>query len=91
MNEKAPMGSDGYWAGVGQRLNGAYDSLKNFGSIPSQADEIAEQAFPGSARDASTKNAFRHANLSISKDYKILLNQQSKTSVYTIANPKKRP
>lgn len=58
---KKPMGDDGYWSGVGQRLNGAYESLKNFGSIPSQADGIAEQAYPGFARDASTKNAFRHA------------------------------
>lgn len=61
MNDKAPMGNDGYWAGVGQRATAAYDSLKNFGSIPERADGIAEQAYPGSARDASTKNAFRHA------------------------------
>lgn len=61
INQKTTTGDSGYWAGVGQRLNGAYESLKNFGSIPTQADGIAEQAFPGSARDASTKNAFRHA------------------------------
>jgi hypothetical protein len=61
MSEKSVMGNNSYWVGVGQRLNNAYESLKHFGSIPSQADGIAEQAFPGSARDASTKNAFRHA------------------------------
>lgn len=55
------MGNDGYWAGVSHRAAAAYDSLKNFGSIPERADGIAEQAYPGSARDASTKNAFRHA------------------------------
>lgn len=60
-NDKNQMGNQGYWAGVGQRATAAYDSLKNFGSIPERADGIAEQAYPGSARDASTKNAFRHA------------------------------
>lgn len=58
---KEPMGNEGYWAGVSQRAAAAYDSLKNFGSIPERADGIAEQAYPGFARDASTKNAFRHA------------------------------
>lgn len=55
------MGNEGYWAGVGQRVSEAFDSLKDFGSIPTRADGIAEKEFPNSARDASTKNAFRHA------------------------------
>lgn len=37
------MGNGCYWAGVSQRAAAAYDSLKNFGNIPSQADGIAEQ------------------------------------------------
>jgi hypothetical protein len=53
------MGNGGYWAGVSQRAAAAYDSLKNFGNIPSQADGIAEQEFQG--YHSSTKNAFRHA------------------------------
>jgi hypothetical protein len=61
VNQKNAMGDSGYWAGVSQRAAAAYDSLKNFGSIPTRADGIAEQEFPNSARDASTKNAFRHA------------------------------
>lgn len=35
--------------------------LKALGRIPGQADRIAEEMFPDSARDSSTKNAFRHA------------------------------
>ena len=35
--------------------------LSRFGQIPSEASDIADQNFPNSARDASTKNAFRHA------------------------------
>ncbi len=41
--------------------NSFVDRLSKFGQIPAQASDIAEQNFPNSARDASTKNAFRHA------------------------------
>ena len=39
----------------------AVAQLDKFGRLPEQADHIAESMFPGSARDSSTKNAFRHA------------------------------
>lgn len=35
--------------------------MERIGNLTSQADAIAEANFPDSARDASTKNAFRHA------------------------------
>lgn len=35
--------------------------LQKLGKVPGRADAIAERLFPDSARDASTKNAFRHA------------------------------
>jgi hypothetical protein len=35
--------------------------LQSFGRIPEEADRIAEQRFPNSARDNSAKNDFRHA------------------------------
>lgn len=37
------------------------DKWNRLTSFTQRADNIAEQAFPDSARDASTKNAFRHA------------------------------
>lgn len=37
------------------------ERLDRIMSIPERADAIADQRFPGSARDASTMNAFRHA------------------------------
>lgn len=39
----------------------AWGTLKDVSEIPSRADQIAEEQFPDSARDASRKNAFRHA------------------------------
>jgi hypothetical protein len=54
-----------FWSSVGQRamtLPGSIaQTLQEYGRIPGRADDIAERTFPGSARDASTKNAFRHA------------------------------
>ena len=49
------------WMGFGQYGRSAKDSLDRIKNIPSKADNIADQNFPDSARDASTKNAFRHA------------------------------
>ena len=37
------------------------NELQSFGRIPEEADRIAEQHFPDSARDNSAKNDFRHA------------------------------
>jgi hypothetical protein len=54
-----------FWKGMGQRAKDLpsqmVNSLREFGQLPAQAADIAEQHFPGSDRDASTKNAFRHA------------------------------
>lgn len=54
-----------FWASVRDQVNAAprnlQDALASYAAIPEQADAIAEQTFPGSARDASVKNAFRHA------------------------------
>ena len=44
--------------GAAQPVIAKYDRLK---SLTGEADRIAEEQFPESARDASTKNAFRHA------------------------------
>ena len=45
-------------AGLVKPATQKWDRLKTFAN---QADDIAEQHFPNSARDASDKNAFRHA------------------------------
>ena len=45
-------------SGLIQPIANKWDRLSTF---TGRADNIAEQAFPGSARDASQKNAFRHA------------------------------
>lgn len=37
------------------------DKWNRLTSFTQRADNSAEQAYPDSARDASTKNAFRHA------------------------------
>lgn len=37
------------------------DTLASYGAFAGEADQIAESLFPDSARDASQKNAFRHA------------------------------
>jgi hypothetical protein len=50
-----------FWSDVGNNAKNMWGSLQRYGQLPEEADRIAEQAFPGSARDASTKNAFRHA------------------------------
>lgn len=52
-----------FWKDVGNnaRPSNLYAQLQKFGDIAHQADSIAEQEFPNSARDSSTKNAFRHA------------------------------
>lgn len=44
--------------GVTKPVLDKYDRVKN---LTGEADRIAEEQFPNSARDASTKNAFRHA------------------------------
>ena len=46
------------FAKVMEPVSRKWDSLSNF---TQKADNIAEREFPDSARDASTKNAFRHA------------------------------
>jgi hypothetical protein len=52
-----------FWKDLGTNARNfnPYASLQRFGQIPDEADTIANREFPGSARDASTKNAFRHA------------------------------
>lgn len=55
------MGDPQFWGDVGRNASGLYGSLKRMGELPGEADGIAEQMYPGSARDSSTKNAFRHA------------------------------
>lgn len=45
-------------SGLIQPMANKWDRLSTF---TGRADNIAEQAFPDSARDASQKNAFRHA------------------------------
>ena len=42
-------------------LQPATDKWNRLSTFTERADGIAEKAFPDSARDASTKNAFRHA------------------------------
>lgn len=57
--------SDSYWTVFGEHARALPTNLvthlKRFGEIPGEADQIADANFPGSARDASAKNAFRHA------------------------------
>ncbi len=60
-NTFGPMGDPQFWGDMGRNAAGLYGSLKQMGSIPGEADAIAEQMYPNSARDSSTKNAFRHA------------------------------
>ena len=42
-------------------LKPAADKWNRLNTFTQRADDIAEKTFPDSARDASTKNAFRHA------------------------------
>ncbi len=53
--------ADDWFKSVREKPGQLAESIKRFGQIPSRADAIAEQRFPDSARDASQKNAFRHA------------------------------
>ena len=46
---------------MSQLLQPAADKWNRLKTFTGRADNIAEQAFPDSARDASQKNAFRHA------------------------------
>ncbi len=54
-----------FWKDMGRNLvnlpETASSTISKFGKIPHEADVIADRLFPNSARDASTKNAFRHA------------------------------
>ena len=54
-----------FWKDLGKNsLNfpaDAYAAMERYMQLPAKADAIAEERFPGSARDNSTKNAFRHA------------------------------
>ena len=54
-----------FWKDMGKNARNlpanVYASLDRYGKIPGRADAIAEELFPGSARDSSTKNSFRHA------------------------------
>lgn len=52
------MWDSSYWANLMKPAAQKWNTLKSF---TGQADAIAEREFPGSARDASMKNAFRHA------------------------------
>lgn len=61
MSGFGPLGDPQFWKDMGSNAASPYRSLQEFGQIPARADDVAEQTFPGSARDASTKNAFRHA------------------------------
>lgn len=49
------------WERLGSAGSQLANRLSQFGNIPAQADRIAEERFPDSARDNSRKNAFRHA------------------------------
>ena len=46
---------------MSQLLQPAADKWNRLATFTQRADGIAEKAFPDSARDASTKNTFRHA------------------------------
>lgn len=60
-NNFGVFGDPQFWKDMGNNALSLPDKLKSYGAIPERADNIAEQMFPGSARDSSTKNAFRHA------------------------------
>lgn len=65
LDQFGALGDGRFWQDIGRNTINlparAYAQLKSFGELPARASDIAEQYFPGSARDASTKNAFRHA------------------------------
>ena len=60
-NAFGAMGDPQFWGDVKSNASNLWTNMKRFGDIPGEADQIAEQNFPDSARDSSTKNAFRHA------------------------------
>lgn len=60
-NRFGVFGDPQFWKDMGSNASGLVDNLRSYGQLPSQASDIAEQEFPDSARDSSTKNAFRHA------------------------------
>lgn len=53
------------WEAFTQALGNAKDTARNWvrdlKAIPDRASDIADEAFPNSARDLSMKNAYRHA------------------------------
>lgn len=55
------MSWDAFVNAVKGAKQGASQWYKDFQSIPDRANDVAERTYPDSARDASTKNAFRHA------------------------------
>lgn len=55
------MGDPRFWGDMGRNVLSLPESLKAIGRLPGEADNIAEQMYPNSVRDSSTKNAFRHA------------------------------
>lgn len=49
------------WQDFTNLVSRAGTKVQEFRDIPNRASDIAEMAYPDSARDASTKNAYRHA------------------------------
>ena len=49
------------WKAFTQLIPRAKAQLQELTNIPNRASDIADEAYPDSARDASTKNAYRHA------------------------------
>ena len=60
-NRFGVFGDPQFWKDMGNNASGMVSNLRSYGDLPAQASDIAEHHFPGSARDGSTKNAFRHA------------------------------
>ena len=64
-NQFGVFGDPQFWKDLGSNAKTLPETvmtaLQKYGQIPEQADRIAEETFPGSARDSSVKNAFRHA------------------------------
>lgn len=49
------------WNGFTNLLSSAQNKVQEFRDIPNRASDIADVAFPDSARDSSMKNAYRHS------------------------------
>lgn len=64
-NSFGVFGDPQFWGDVAKNTKSLpqdfVGKLSRFGQIPAQASDIADENFPNSARDGSTKNAFRHA------------------------------